>query len=232
MLGKFINYFYRLPFFFIILHVIWKNGFFMDNMSYDLIYRRSKRMFFKRCDGMRRRILHILFSLMTLALFTGCDVLNDLNSSHLSVEENVTEGQTILLEDLKHTENFRKGALEHILEGELNAQGQAVGFHYDGLPSKKGEIIEGTETTPDQYGVYEAEIMVEGKKKPANSGKSTFFPDEWHAQQVVDAINEAYEARSFLTGNTYEGLAVSGIHIRMYLDDDEKIISAFPIYRN
>jgi len=156
---------------------------------------------------------------------TGCDLPFDLLEEQLSANE-----QAMTIDDLVRTENFRQGALEHILEGELNARGQAVGFHYDRLPSKKGKIIVGTKTAPNEHGVFEAEVSVEGVKKESNRGRSSFFPDEWSAQEVVDAINEAYESRQFITGNTYEGLTRTGVIIRMYLDHNERIISAFPLY--
>ncbi|GAA0086279.1 hypothetical protein UT300007_27180 [Clostridium sp. CTA-7] len=38
-----------------------------------------------------------------------------------------------------NTGNFKNGALEHVLEGELNASGKTVGFHYEGMPNSKGE---------------------------------------------------------------------------------------------
>lgn len=59
--------------------------------------------------------------------------------------------------------------------------------------------------------------------------RSTFFPKDWTPQQVVDAINEAYNKRIFQAGNTYQGTTSSGIDIVMYLYPNNKIISAFPI---
>lgn len=170
-----------------------------------------------------KRFLHIILFISILTL-VGCD----LESEYLS-DQKVNDYE-MEISDLIHTENFRNGALEHILEGELNARGQAVGFHYDRLPSKKGKVIQGTETPKNKYGVYEAEIEVEGVKKSSNRGMSSFFPDDWTAQQVVYAINEAYEVKEYLTGNTFEGITEEGLAIRMYIDENEKIISAFPIY--
>ncbi|MDY0396148.1 EndoU domain-containing protein [Virgibacillus halophilus] len=134
------------------------------------------------------------------------------------------------ISDLQDTGHFRHGALAHIFEGEINRRGDAVGFHYDGLPTKKGRVISGTKSKPNRYGVYEAKVEVNGVKKKSNRGKSTLYPEDWDAQQVVDAINEAYEAKTFVSGNTYEGLSREGMRIRMYLDNNDKIISAFPIY--
>lgn len=162
---------------------------------------------------------------VSLLLFSGCALLDE-----ILVDENEGSTEVTALEDVVHTENFRDGALEHILEGEVNRKGQAVGFHYDRLPTKKGEIIDGTKTDQDEQGIYEAEVTVEGIEKQSNRGRSTFFPDDWDTQEIVDAINEAYEHKTFINGNTYEGLTDEGIVIRMYLDQKDKIISAFPVY--
>lgn len=173
-----------------------------------------------------RKIFSIITVLTLLLGFTGCDLLDELLDDVSSVEDTAVT----LISELKDTDYFRPNALEHILEGELNRKGQAVGFHYDRLPTKKGEIISGTKTDLDEHGIYEAKVIVEDVEKTSNRGKSTFFPDEWDTQDVVDAINEAYDSKTFISGNTYEGLTSEGIVIRMYLDDQEKIISAFPVY--
>ena len=49
-------------------------------------------------------------------------------------------------------------------------------------------------------------------------------------QEVIDAINEAYDNRVFIEGtrNTYIGYAKNGLEIEMYIDAKGKIISAFP----
>ena len=177
--------------------------------------------------------LKMLGLLALFLLLLTCCVLEPQTES--TEEPNSTESfennvEVTSISKLKKIEHFREGALEHILEGEVNKKGQAVGFHYNQLPSKKGEIVERTKTKPNEDGIYEAEITVDGKEKAGNNGKSTFFPDEWDTQDVIDAINEAYEHKVHIHGNTFEGLTKDGIQIRMYLDQNEKIISAFPIY--
>src|SRR5699024_7887238 len=157
--------------------------------------------------------------ILTLLILTGC-----------GLDDGFENTQVTAIEDLENVNNFRDGSLEHILEGELNHNGQATGYHYDQLPTKKGEVIEGTETEENEFGVYEAEVMVSDVKKNSNGGKSTFFPDDWDTQDVIDAINEAYDVKEYINGNTYEGLTTDGLIIRMYLDQQDKIISAFPVY--
>src|SRR5690625_1393410 len=173
---------------------------------------------------MKKKFSAILLTVFMILLFVGCD-LDGLDSHNNNQTFEVTD-----INDLDHVEHFRRGALEHILEGELNKNGQAVGYHYDQLPTKKGDIVDGTETKPNKYGVYEAEVIVNDVKKTSNNGKSTFFPDDWDSQDVVDAINEAYQSKTFINGNTFEGLSEEGMAIRLYLDNEENIISAFPIY--
>lgn len=135
------------------------------------------------------------------------------------------------LANLKHTENFTEKSLSHIFEGDLNRRGQSGGYHYDMVESTSGSIIEGTKgPVLNDAGVYEARVEVNGIPKKANGGYSTFFPDHMSPQEVVDTINEAYETREFKikTRNTYEGFSKNGMKITMYLDSDEKIISAYP----
>lgn len=170
--------------------------------------------------ALRQRICWLLLGVLASILLgcTNMDSPDSLDSGNTTVEE------------LDETDHFQDGALEHILEGELNRQGQAVGFHYEGFSSSKGEVISDTRTAADKNGVYEAEVVVEDVEKQSNQGKSSFFPEEWTSQEVVVAINEAYENRKNLTGNTYAGLSEDGIVIQMYLNEEEQIISAFPEY--
>jgi hypothetical protein len=133
------------------------------------------------------------------------------------------------ISDLDNVANFRPGALEHILEGELNASGKAVGFHSEGFPTSRGSTIPGTETPPNSFGVYKAKVQVDGVAKTSNGGYSTFFPKTLTPQQIVDSINEAFASKVFINGNTYRGMTSRGFTIEMYIDSSGKIISAFPV---
>ncbi len=79
------------------------------------------------------------------------------------------------ISELEHIDIFQQGALEHILEGELNQKGRAVGFHYDRLPTKKGEIVTGTKTKENEFGVYEAKVIIEVCRKNIKRRKFYFF---------------------------------------------------------
>lgn len=144
----------------------------------------------------------------------------------ISTTVNQTNHAIFYLDDLKETENFNANALEHIFHGTINRNGDATGFHFE-KTGQEAEIVEETRSKKDRHGVYRADITIKGIKK---SGYSSFFPEEWSPQEVVDAINEAYDHREYISGNTYEGESHHGISIQMYLTDNNKIISAFPIY--
>ncbi|MGN4613838.1 EndoU domain-containing protein [Bacillus cereus group sp. MYBK71-2] len=80
----------------------------------------------------------------------------------------------------------------------------------------------------NDQGIYKAKIEVNGTPKTANGGFSTFFPKEWSSQKIVDNVNEAYNTKRHIIGNTYKGVGSDGIEITMYIDSNGKIISAFP----
>ena len=134
------------------------------------------------------------------------------------------------LNSLKNTENFTDSAIEHIFEGQVNARGKAVGYHYEGIEGTSGNVIPETESSTNNFGIYKAKVEVNGIPKTANGGFSTFYSKNLSPQQVVDAINEAYSNCELKLGtrNTYQGVANNGMKIDMFLDQSGKIISAFP----
>ncbi|URZ04281.1 EndoU domain-containing protein [Clostridium felsineum] len=133
------------------------------------------------------------------------------------------------ISNLKNVGNFRGGALNHILEGQINGSGMATGYHYENFPNAKGEIIEETKSKPNEFGIYKGKVKIGTVIKRA---KSSFFPEDWSAQRVVDSINEAYSNREFVKGtnNTFVGETKNGMQIKMFINKNKKIISAFPIY--
>ena len=134
------------------------------------------------------------------------------------------------LNSLKNTENFTDSAIEHIFEGQVNARGKAVGYHYKGIEGTSGNVIPGTESSTNNFGIYKAKVEVNGIPKTANGGFSSFYPKSMSPQEVIGSINEDYRNRVYIRGNTYSGLTSSGMEIEMFLDKNGKIISAYPVY--
>ncbi|WP_241503601.1 EndoU domain-containing protein, partial [Bacillus safensis] len=153
------------------------------------------------------------------------------NGGHLTASNKGYKGTRNVnrnLDDLKNTDAFKKGttsnALDHIFEGE-NIKGQAVGFHYEGMPNSKGKIV-GNVDPPNEYGVYRANVEVAGTLKKA---KTTFFPKDWTPQQVIDEINIAFNNKVVYKNNRYRGTASTGMAIEFVIKNG-KIASAYPLY--
>ncbi|MDO4466201.1 MAG: EndoU domain-containing protein [Bacillota bacterium] len=134
------------------------------------------------------------------------------------------------LEYLQDTDYFLESAIEHIFLGQINRKGDATGYHYDGIENSPGSIVEGTKTSPDENEVYTGQVVVDGVQKTGNKGYSSFYPESLSPQEVVYAINEAYEEKVHVRSNVYRGETSYGFIVEMYLTEDDKIISAFPIY--
>ena len=111
--------------------------------------------------------------------------------------------------------------LKHVFYGN-----SAGGFHYKGLKGANGEIKTITKA-PNKYGVYEAEVKIFGKTK---KGK-TFFPDNWTPQQVIDAVEEAFEKGNYDSlKNCKIHTMKSGMKIQVNLNEASEVVSAFPLY--
>ena len=145
-----------------------------------------------------------------------------------NAEYETSYGKSSLIE-LKNTDNFMDSTIEHIFEGNVR-RGKAGGYHYECIKDTAGNIVNGTEVLINDLGVYKAQVEVNGIPKSGNGGYSTFFPKEMSPQDVIDSINEAYNNKVFVVGskNSYIGISNNGLEIEMYINNNGKIISAFP----
>lgn len=162
------------------------------------------------------------------------DLESSLDKAQSDLESSLEKTQTTYtmadIKKLKNTGNFAKNTLEHIFDGTINSKGNATGYHYTKVTDSKGEVIEGTESEKDKHGVFTGKVKVSGVKK---NGFSSFYPEEWTPQQVVDAINEAYDYALNDKSNPHGELWIgySGdLEIDMYLNNNKKITTAYPIY--
>ena len=145
-----------------------------------------------------------------------------------NAEYETSYGKSSLIE-LKNTDNFLDSTIEHIFEGNVR-RGKAGGYHYECIKDTAGNIVNGTEVLINDLGVYKAQVEVNGIPKSGNGGYSTFFSKEMSPQDVIDSINEAYNNKVFVVGskNSYIGISNNGLEIEMYINNNGKIISAFP----
>ena len=145
-----------------------------------------------------------------------------------NAEYETSYGKSSLIE-LKNTDNFMDSTIEHIFEGNVR-RGKAGGYHYECIKDTAGNIVNGTEVLINDLGVYKAQVEVNGIPKSGNGGYSTFFSKEMSPQDVIDSINEAYNNKVFVVGskNSYIGISNNGLEIEMYINNNGKIMSAFP----
>ncbi len=97
------------------------------------------------------------------------------------------------------------------------------------MPNSKGRIVVGSERLINaEHAIWEANVTINGILKGA---KSSFFPISMNPEQIINAIQEAYQNRVFQMKGIYEGTSMSGIKIRMFINPKGQITSAFPYYK-
>lgn len=196
-----------------------------------------------------KKLTAIVLAVMLLALTAGCgaqmsETSDNSGSGTVSSSQSAESIQTSQasekaaetlytmadIKKLKNTENFAKNTLEHIFDGTINSKGKATGYHYTKVSDSKGKIIDGTRSDTDENGVFTGKVEVSGIKK---NGFSSFYPESWTPQQVVDAINTAYNEAISNPNNPKGSLWIGycgDLEIDMYLNSNKKITTAFPVY--
>jgi hypothetical protein len=119
--------------------------------------------------------------------------------------------------------------LRHILEGNINRNGEATGYHHAPSSKEKTTKILEVVSQPNNCGVYKAKVQVKGKTKKAFS---TMFPDKYNEQQIVDVITKAYTdgTKNNPTRTTFTTKGDDCISVFIVLDSNKKIITSYPIY--
>jgi Bacterial EndoU nuclease len=124
---------------------------------------------------------------------------------------------------------LRTSNLKHILEGNINRNNQATGYHHKASAPNNQTKVLNIIATSNKCGVYKAKVQVQGKPK---SAFSTMFPDNLNANEVRDSIisgynngTNKYPANSSFTINTNQCY-----DIFIVLDSQKKIITSYPIY--
>ena len=143
------------------------------------------------------------------------------------------------LEALEHTELFESNLIKHIFNGEVKTTSagkgktrfEATGYHTEVIRNAEGRIIPGTKSELNEKGVYQGRVTVNGIRKRTMGGMSTFFPEHWSPQHIVNAINEAYANKRLKTNtlNMYEGSSSEGVRIRMRVNANGKIVNVYPL---
>ena len=96
------------------------------------------------------------------------------------------------------------------------------------MPNCKG-VITNVRDTNTTYNIVKANVEIDGFPK---KGISTFFPSTWTPQNIVDAINEAFNnAQQYKNTDLYRGKCNAGFEIEMKIINN-KIQTAYPSLSN
>jgi hypothetical protein len=122
--------------------------------------------------------------------------------------------------------------LVHINLGEINREGQAVGYHHrpNGTDPDSARVLQIVQP-PDPNGVYRARVSIRdpatgswvGKKAP-----STFFPDAMSDPDVVNAILAAFHDSRRRNDGQFVGPSGRGFMIEGWYQNG-RINAAYPL---
>lgn len=126
--------------------------------------------------------------------------------------------------------------MPHILEGHLNTEGKAVGFHSrpGGVDAKGSRMIQVIDHLNGQ-GVYTGKVQVrssDGQSWIDKKGMSTFYPDRMSSSDVEAAVRTAYGGalrQGYVGSGRFSGDSGQGFQIEGFLQGG-KIATAYPLY--
>lgn len=120
--------------------------------------------------------------------------------------------------------------LHHVFAGEINKRGKPTGFHSrpGGADPSTAKVVN-VRDKPNSLGVYTATIAVRdgGQWKEKFS---SFFPDSFSQQEVVDAVIHAYSNSKNKKAQPWQGPSGHGFAIQGYTTNRGGINTAFPVY--
>ncbi len=126
--------------------------------------------------------------------------------------------------------------LGHILDGNINAAGNAVGFHLrpggkDPASARMTKLIE----RRNKFRVYTGNVEVKVPKTGRFITKklpSSFFPDSFTDKQVPEAIDTAFRNSGLTTDGRFTGDSGRGFEVRGWYSKKRGITTAHPIWKD
>lgn len=120
----------------------------------------------------------------------------------------------------------------HIVFGEINRRGDAVGYHHrsNGVDPPGARVLRIVQP-PDANGVYRARVALRDPTTGtwiAKKGPSTFYPDAMSPDEVIDAILAAFHAGEVRNDGQFIGSSGRGFAIEGWYQDG-RINAAYPL---
>ena len=120
----------------------------------------------------------------------------------------------------------------HIEFGEINRQGEAVGYHHrpNGVDPPGARVVRVMQT-PDSNGVYRARVTLRDPSSGTwipKKAPSTLYPDAMSPDEVVDAILAAFHASEVRQDGQFVGPSGRGFVIEGWYQNG-RINAAYPL---
>jgi Bacterial EndoU nuclease len=152
------------------------------------------------------------------------------------VTPTVPKAPLSLMDNAANIASKMKVKIQHVLDGEINKRGKAVGYHLrpNGNDLPKARMTARTEA-PDINGIYKGKVEIFDSatgKWVAKKAESSFFPDNFTPKQIENSVRNAYAdalRRGDVNGASWTGDSGFGFKIGGYVDGNT-ITSAFPIH--
>jgi hypothetical protein len=119
--------------------------------------------------------------------------------------------------------------MQHVLSGEINAQGRATGYHAEFAADGAARITPGAAVTPNANGTYRAPVQVwddSAKQWVDKAVQSTFFPPSWSEARITYEVTEAF--RTGTPGTSFQAWTPSGLRIQFRWDPKNQRTTFFP----
>jgi hypothetical protein len=123
---------------------------------------------------------------------------------------------------------------EHVLDGEINPKGKAVGYHHrpGGADAPNARMTDQT-APPDANGIYKGKVEIRNEVTDtwvAKKAESSFYPDNLSRTDIVSSIENAWDNKTTFDSGSglFKGPSGHGFDIQGYMRDGE-IKTAFPL---
>ena len=121
--------------------------------------------------------------------------------------------------------------MDHVLAGEINANGKATGYHAEFAADGTARITPGASIKQNSNGTYEAPVQIwDGARgqwvdKPGQG--STFFPASWSQARIEYEVTDAF--KTGVPRTRFQGISPSGITIQFSWDAKNQRTTFYPL---
>lgn len=149
------------------------------------------------------------------------------NKERILKATNIVEVSGFIIErrGKSHSLEFMK-ALNHVMVGRIS-RSKVKGVHF--YHPDRCRILE--IVTKNDLGVYRARIETMNKytgKWIEKEEITSFFPDHWSINKLFHECSFAYNNRKHVDGRVYVAESMSGVRIKIIIDEHGRILTMYP----